>query len=74
MNAFYMTDLGNMTYFLGMKILDFEKGIMVHQLKYEFELLKRFELMNCKSTITSAQTNYKLDSDDDGEDVDDTTF
>lgn len=40
---------------------------------YELELLKRFELMNCKSALTPAETNHKLDSDDD-DDVDATTF
>ncbi|XP_050915669.1 uncharacterized mitochondrial protein AtMg00810-like [Lathyrus oleraceus] len=70
MNAFDMTDLGNIVYYLGMKILHSEKGIVVHQLKYEFELLKRFELIICKSTVTPAEITHKLDYDDDGEDVD----
>ena len=74
MNAFDMTDLGNMVYFLGMEILHSEKGIIVHQLKYELELLKRFEMMNCKSTVTHAETNHKLDSSNNSEDVDVTTF
>lgn len=43
----------------------------MQQLKYEFEFLKRFELINCKSTITPVETNYK---DADGEDVYVTTF
>lgn len=50
MNAFDMSDLGNT--FLGVNILHYEKGIIVHQLKYELELLKRFELMNCKLAVT----------------------
>lgn len=74
MNAFDMVDLGNMVYFLEMDILHSKKGIIIHQLKYELELLKKFELMNCKSTVTDAETNRKLDYDVDGEDVDATTF
>lgn len=74
MNAFSMTGLRNMIYFLGMEILHFEKGIIVHQLKYELELLMRFELMNCKSTVNPNETNHKLDSGDDGENVDAITF
>lgn len=46
----------------------------MHQLKYELELLKKFELMNCKSTLTPTETNHKLDSDIDDKDVDATTF
>lgn len=74
MNAFDMTNLGNMVYFLGIGFFHPEKGIIIHQLKYELKLPKRFKLMNCKSAVTPAETNHKLDSDDDGEDVDATTF
>ena len=74
MNEFEMTDMGNMIYFLGMKILYSEKGIILHQLTYELEILKRFELTNCKTAITPAETNHKLDSDAEGDDVDATTF
>lgn len=69
MSAFDMTGLRNMIYFLWMEILHSKKGIIVHQPKYELELPKRFKSMNCKSTVTPIETNHKLDSDDDGEDV-----
>lgn len=74
MNAFNISDLGNMVYFLWVDILHNEKAIIVHQLKYELDLLKRFELMNCNSTVTPTETNHELDSDADGEDVDVTTL
>ncbi|XP_050874954.1 uncharacterized mitochondrial protein AtMg00810-like [Lathyrus oleraceus] len=74
MNEFDMTDLGSMVYFLWMEILHSEKGIIMHQLKYELELLKKFELLNCKSEVTPAKTNHNLDSDFYGEDVDDIPF
>ncbi|XP_050878507.1 uncharacterized mitochondrial protein AtMg00810-like [Lathyrus oleraceus] len=73
MNEFEMTDLENMVYFLGMKIMYTENGIILHQLKYELKLVKRFELMNCKYEITHAETNHKLDSDVEGDDVNATT-
>ncbi|XP_050897568.1 secreted RxLR effector protein 161-like [Lathyrus oleraceus] len=62
-----------MVYFLGMKIMYSEKYIILHQLKYELKLLKRFELLNCKVVVTPANTNQKLDSDYDGDDGDATT-
>ncbi|XP_050878746.1 secreted RxLR effector protein 161-like [Lathyrus oleraceus] len=74
MNEFEMTGLENMVYFLGMEIMYSEKGIILHQLKYELELLKRFELLNCKVVVTPADTNQKLDSDSDGDDVYATMF
>ena len=43
-------------------------------MKYELEILKIFKLENCKVAITPANTNQKLDSDSDGENVDATTF
>lgn len=74
MNAFDMNDLRNIIYFLGMDILSSKKGIIMHQMKYELELLKKFELINYKSAVTPAETNHKLDYDDDGDDVDAATF
>ncbi|XP_050916637.1 secreted RxLR effector protein 161-like [Lathyrus oleraceus] len=57
-----------------MVIMYSDKDIILHQMKYELELLKRFELTNCKSAITPAETNHKLNSDVEGEDVDVITF
>lgn len=74
MNEFKITDLGYMIYFLGMEILHYNKGIILHQLKYELELLKGFELINCKYAITHAEINHKLDSDVHVADIDATIF
>ena len=74
MNEFKITDLGKMAYFLGMKFMYSEKGIILHQLKYELELLKRFELLNCKAVVTPSETNQKLNYDPEGDDVDAITF
>ncbi|XP_050895365.1 uncharacterized protein LOC127101984 [Lathyrus oleraceus] len=74
MNEFEMTGMGNMIYFIGMEILYSKKGIILYQLKYELELLKRFELTNCKIAIALAETNHKLDSDVEDDDVDAKTF
>ena len=46
----------------------------MHQLKYELELLKRFELMKCKLAVTPPEINHKLDSDSNSDDVDVITF
>ena len=74
MNVFEMTDLGKMSFFLGIKFMYPEKGIILHQMKYELELLKRFKLKNSKVSITLADTNQKLNSHSDAEDVDATIF
>lgn len=46
----------------------------MHQLKYELELLKRFDLMKNKFAITPVKTNQKLDSGTNGKEVFATTF
>lgn len=51
-----------------------EEGITFHHLKYELELLKSFEMLNCKVVVIPADTNQKLNSDFDGDDVDATMF
>jgi hypothetical protein len=48
MNEFEMTDLGNLTYFLGM------------ELKYASDILKRFNMMSCNPSSSPAETNVKL--------------
>lgn len=53
-----MIDLGNMLDFIGMEILDYDKGVILHQLKYELKLLKRSELSNCKTAITPVEMNH----------------
>ncbi|XP_050898016.1 secreted RxLR effector protein 161-like [Lathyrus oleraceus] len=63
-----------MVYFIGMKIMYYNKDINLHKLKYELELLKRFELMDYKSAITPVEINHKLDFDVKGDDANATTF
>ena len=46
---FDMTDLGEMSYFLGMEIYQSLKGIFVCQKKYANEVLIKFNMDNCKS-------------------------
>ncbi|XP_050909951.1 secreted RxLR effector protein 161-like [Lathyrus oleraceus] len=57
-----------------MEIMYSKKSIILHQLKYKVELLKRFELLNYKVDVTPADTNQKLDFDSVGDDVDATMF
>lgn len=51
-----------------------KQKVWLKAMKEELELLKRFELLNCKVVVIPADTNQKLDSDSDGDDVDATTF
>ncbi|KAI5434848.1 hypothetical protein KIW84_021603 [Lathyrus oleraceus] len=51
-----------------------KQKVWLKAMKEELELLKRFELLNCKVVVIPADTNQKLDSDSNGDDVDATTF
>ena len=49
---FKMKDLGMMHYFLGMEVWKNVDGISIGQGKYTVEILKRFEMMDCKAITT----------------------
>jgi hypothetical protein len=59
---FEMKDLGQLTYFLGIKVMrDCNKGtISLGQPKYIGEILKSFNMENCKLVVTPLETSSKL--------------
>lgn len=61
---FEMTDLGVMSYFLGMEIHQTDHGIFISQKKYAEEILRKFKMENCKPTETSLGVNEKLSKKD----------
>lgn len=69
-----MSDLGNLSYFLGMDFLYNEGGIIVHQIMHATDLLKRFNMLNCNATVTPAESGQKLEEDNDEEKVDATLY
>jgi hypothetical protein len=44
LNVFEMTDLGLMSYFLGMEVRQSNGGIFICQKKYAKEILKKFHM------------------------------
>ncbi|XP_031259752.1 secreted RxLR effector protein 161-like [Pistacia vera] len=69
-DEFEMTDLGEMAYFLGMHVYQSTTGIFVNQEKYVIEVLRKFNMENCKSVDIPLVPNQKLSKDDDAESVD----
>ncbi|MCI77157.1 hypothetical protein A2U01_0098427, partial [Trifolium medium] len=69
-----MTDLGKLTYFLGMDLLDTLKGLILHQAKYATEILRKFEMLDCNSSVTPTDTRLKLEVDESSDTVDSTMF
>ena len=58
---FEMKDLGMMHYFLGMEVWQNTDGIFLDQGKYAVEILNRFRMMDCMTTLMAS--NLKLLSD-----------
>ena len=65
-----MKDLGLMHYFLGMEVWKIQEGIFLNQGKYVVEILKIFDILDCKSINTPMDTNLKLLSDETSEFID----
>ncbi|XP_031250562.1 uncharacterized protein LOC116108453 [Pistacia vera] len=63
-NEFEMTDLGQMTYFLGMEISQSPNGIFVCQQRYATKILKKFGTESCKPVDTPLVPNLKLRKED----------
>lgn len=64
MARFEMTDLGKLHYFLGLEVKQMKDGIFISQKKYSIDLLKRFNMLNCKGTRTPMNVNKKLQQED----------
>ena len=52
-----------MHYFLGLEVWQSLEGIFLNQGKYEVEILKRFDMLECKSMTTPMDTHFKLLAD-----------
>ena len=71
---FDMKDLGLMHYFLGLELWQSSEGIFLNQGKYAAEILKRFNMMECKAMAMPMDSNLKLLADDSSELVDVTHY
>jgi hypothetical protein len=73
-SEFEMKDLGLMHYFLGLEVWQIPEEIFLIQGKYVVEILKRFDMMDCKSMSTPMEMNLKLLADTSSEIVDVTLY
>ena len=63
-----------MKFFLGIEVQQSESGIFISQSKYASEVLKRFNMSNCKISPTPVITGLKLSKDGEGSTIDPTLF
>jgi hypothetical protein len=57
---FEMKDLGLMHYFLGLEVWQSPERIFLNQGMYTVEILKRFDMLECKSMNTPMEAKLKL--------------
>ena len=59
-NMFDMTNLGLLHYFLGLEVKQGKDGIFLSRRMYVEDLLKNFNMLNCKTVVTPINTSEKL--------------
>ena len=69
---FEMTDIGELSFFLGMEFVKLRAGMVMHQQKYIGELLEKFLMKECNSVSNPSETNSKLVDCSEEEKVDST--
>src|SRR4051812_436443 len=67
---FEMSMMGELKYFLGIQINQTSEGTYVHQTKYVKELLKKFNLLDCKEAKTPMHPTCILGKDEVSKKVD----
>ncbi|KAL8103772.1 hypothetical protein AgCh_028101 [Apium graveolens] len=73
-NEFEMTDIGQMSYFLGVEVKQNKDGIFMSQKKYAEQIIKKFRMEECKPVSTPAEASIKLRIDSTRESVNPTLF
>jgi hypothetical protein len=71
---FEMSMLGELSFFLGLHISQFDKGIFISQTKYIKEMLKKFRMEYCAPVNTPMVTGCKLSKDDESPEENQTLY
>ncbi|KAJ9552693.1 hypothetical protein OSB04_016738 [Centaurea solstitialis] len=69
-SEYKMSMMGELTYFLGLQFKQSKKGIFINHGKYVFDMLKKFDLINCTPMKTPMAPPLKLDKDVNGKSLD----
>ncbi|GJU87198.1 putative ribonuclease H-like domain-containing protein [Tanacetum coccineum] len=67
---FQMSSMGELTFFLGLQVMQRDDGIFISQDKYVADILKKFDFVTVKIASTLIETNKALLKDEEAEDVD----
>ncbi|GKF72756.1 uncharacterized mitochondrial protein-like protein [Tanacetum coccineum] len=69
-DKFYMSSMGELTFFLGLQVQQKEEGIFISHDKYVVEILKKFNYTDVKSASTLVDLEKPLVKDGDADNVD----
>ncbi|GKF11412.1 putative ribonuclease H-like domain-containing protein, partial [Tanacetum coccineum] len=67
---FQMSSMGELTFFLGLQVMQRDDGIFISQDKYVADILKKFDFVTMKTASTLIETHKALLKDKEAEDVD----
>ncbi|GKA59201.1 putative ribonuclease H-like domain-containing protein [Tanacetum coccineum] len=67
---FQMSSIGELTFFLGLQVMQKDDGIFISQDKYVADILKKFDFVTVKIASTPIETNKAILKDEETEDVD----
>ncbi|GKF19674.1 uncharacterized mitochondrial protein-like protein, partial [Tanacetum coccineum] len=67
---FQMSFIGELTFFLGLQVMQRDDGIFISQDKYVADILKKFDFVTIKTASTPIETYKALLKDEEAEDVD----
>ncbi|GKD22652.1 putative ribonuclease H-like domain-containing protein [Tanacetum coccineum] len=67
---FQMSSMGELTFFLGLQVMQRNDGIFISQDKYVADIFKKFDFVTMKTASTPIETNKALLKDEKAKDVD----
>jgi hypothetical protein len=67
---FEMSMMGELQFFLGLQIKQSKEGTFMHQAKYTKDIMRKFKMEDSKAMTTPMSTTMALDTDEEGEHVD----
>ena len=73
-SKFEMSMMGEMTYFLGLQVVQNEQGTFINQAKYTRDLIQKYGCQHSKAVRIPMQTNWKMDLDEEGTSVNPTEY
>ncbi|CAM0953939.1 unnamed protein product [Alopecurus aequalis] len=73
-SKFSMTDLGLLSYYLGIEVKQGEEGITLCQSGYASRILEKMGMLNCNPTHTPMEPRLKLSKKSQAEEVDSTEY